>query len=64
MFSSYYVLRQNGPHMAVNAPLYTFKATVPLSRFSYPILQTSQAYILLICSILVWYDAGILQKKV
>lgn len=51
MFSSY-VLQQNGPHIAVNATLYT-KATVPLPRFSYPILQTSQAYILLIPSILV-----------
>lgn len=53
MFSYYYVLQQNGPHIAVNVPLYTFKATIPLSRFSYPILQTSEAYILLTLSILV-----------
>lgn len=63
MCSSYYVLQQNGPHTAVNATLYT-KTTVPLPRFPYPILQTSQAYILHIPSILVWYDAGILKKKV
>lgn len=64
MFSSY-VLWQNGPHIAVNAPLYTLKATVPLSRFSYSILQASQAYILLILlSTLVWYDSVILKKKV
>lgn len=52
MCSSYYVLQQNGPHTAVNATLYT-KTTVPLPRFPYPILQTSQAYILHIPSILV-----------